>query len=84
MNVSALAEAVILQSFADLWDKAHWQESLEFFAGGGFDYYAGIAGLEPAGKTKLLLMFERQMEAAGHRGPQKKKHSEEASDRCFF
>ena len=60
--MKAMAEAIILQSIEDLWDEAHRNESLEFFRGGGFDFYAGIAGLGPAEKLKLLGMFERQLE----------------------
>ena len=71
MKIRALAEAVILQSFADLWDKEYRQESLEFFSGGGFDYFADIAGLGAGEKTQLLSMFEKQMEASGQTGPKK-------------
>ncbi|MDA8324660.1 MAG: hypothetical protein M0033_00415 [Nitrospiraceae bacterium] len=61
MKMKALAEAIILQSFEDLWDKVHRNESLEFFKGGGFDFYAGVAGLGPEGKLKLLDMFKTHL-----------------------
>ncbi|MDA8092048.1 MAG: hypothetical protein M0Z61_17725 [Nitrospiraceae bacterium] len=62
MNIKALAEAVILQSLEDLWNAAHRSESIEFFSGEGFDYYAGIAGLGAREKEELLSIFGAHME----------------------
>ncbi len=71
--MKALAEAIILQSFEDLWDQVHRNESLEFFKGGGFDFYAGIAGLGTAEKLKLLEMFKSQMAAERPARPEREK-----------
>lgn len=73
MKMKALAEAIILQSFEDLWDKAHRDESLEFFKGEGFEFYAAVAGLGPAEKMKLLDMFRRQLAEEGRKEPRKEK-----------
>ena len=72
MKIKALAEAIILQSFEDLWDNAHRSESLEFFNGDGFDYYSELAGLGTREKMELLSMFGKQMELTGLVAAEKK------------
>lgn len=56
MKIRKLAEAIILQSVEDLWDKRHRIESIEFFSGEGFRLCSDMAGFSDREKTKMLGM----------------------------
>ena len=57
MAVKNVAEAVILQSIEDLWDKKWKEESVSFFNGEAFNACAEIAGLTASDRKKLLAMI---------------------------
>jgi hypothetical protein len=59
MGIRNLAEAVILQSIEDLWDKNHKSDCLAFFKGEGFRLASEMAGMSAADKLRLLLMLRR-------------------------
>jgi len=52
-----LAEAVILQAMEDLWSNFYGEESVEFFQGTGFNWYADMAGMSPYEKSSLLNLM---------------------------
>lgn len=52
--MNKLAQAIILQSVEDLWDRRHMAGSVEFFSGEGFHICAQMAGLGPKEKFKML------------------------------
>ena len=54
-----LAEAVILQAMEDLWSNFYGEESIEFFQGTGFSWYADMAGMSPYEKNSLLSLMRR-------------------------
>jgi hypothetical protein len=60
-RVQYLAEAVILQSLADLCDKRHHQDCQSFFRGEGFTIWADLAGLSPLDQIRLLDMIQKRM-----------------------
>jgi hypothetical protein len=57
MAVKNVAEAIILQSIEDLWDKKCKEESVSFFKGEAFNACAEIAGLTASDRKKLLAMI---------------------------
>jgi hypothetical protein len=57
MAVRNVAEAIILQSIEDLWDKKWKEESVSFFRGEAFNACAEIAGLTAFDRKKLLAMI---------------------------
>jgi len=57
-SIKSLAEAIILQSMADLWNPAHRDESLRFFEGKGYQLCADIAGLNWTEKLKMRRMLK--------------------------
>ncbi len=57
MAVRNVAEAIILQSIEDLWDKKWKKESVLFFRGEAFNACAEIAGLGASDRKKLLAMI---------------------------
>ncbi|MBI4823348.1 MAG: hypothetical protein HY805_03845 [Nitrospirae bacterium] len=72
--MNKLAQAIILQSVEDMWDKQHRAECMEFFTGEGFHICAQMAGLLPNEKSKLLnlawkvlMLTNSQDESAGKR-----------------
>lgn len=62
MGVRNLAEAIILQSIEDLWNKEHRGNCIRFFNGHAFNICAGIAGINPADQEKLLNMINGSIE----------------------
>ncbi len=52
-----LAEAVILQSIEDLWDKSQKSNCIGFFMGEGFHIYARIAGIKLSDRMELLRLI---------------------------
>ena len=72
MGLRDLSEAVLLQSFADLWAKEERKYSLKFFSSEDFIIWAESAGMSLSDQVKLLDMIRQ---AAKYR-PQKKKYSE--------
>jgi len=61
-GVRYLAEAVILQSLADLCDKRHSQDCRRFFRGEGFTVWADLAGLSPLEQIRLLSMIQKAIQ----------------------
>lgn len=57
MGIRNLAEAVILQSIEDLWDKSNKSDCLAFFKGEGFNIFARIAGIKFSDRMKLLRLI---------------------------
>ncbi|HBG92287.1 MAG: hypothetical protein A3J81_06355 [Nitrospirae bacterium RIFOXYB2_FULL_43_5] len=53
-QAKSIAEAVILQSMEDIYERGHMRESIEFFNGSGFELCAEIAGLTEREKTEIL------------------------------
>ncbi len=62
MKVQHLAEAIILQSIEDLWDDAHREDSINFFAGKDFRTCAAAAGIDISDQIKILKMIEKPVE----------------------
>ncbi|MDQ7787106.1 MAG: hypothetical protein RDU01_05820 [Thermodesulfovibrionales bacterium] len=58
-RVQFLAEAVILQSLADLCDRRYCQECQRFFRGEGFMIWSDLAGLSPLDQIRLLSMIHK-------------------------
>lgn len=56
MGLKNLAEAIILQSFEDLWDERHKADCMTFFGGEGFDICARIAQLNSSDRVKLISL----------------------------
>ncbi|MEW6599995.1 MAG: hypothetical protein AB1499_03405 [Nitrospirota bacterium] len=63
MGYRSLAEAVILQSLADLSDPVHREESREFFGGDGFKIYGDIAELDYFNKLKIIHLLKGRRNA---------------------
>jgi len=61
-RVQYLAEAVILQSLADLCDKRYCQDCRRFFRGEGFTVWADLAGLSPLEQIRLLSMIQKTIQ----------------------
>ena len=61
-GVRYLAEAVILQSLADLCDQRYCQDCRRFFRGEGFTLWAHLAGLSPLEQIRLLAMIQKRMQ----------------------
>lgn len=57
MKAKKLAEAIILQSFEDLWDSKNRASSVEFFSGEGFRHCSDIACMSDTDKKRLLEMI---------------------------
>ena len=57
MDIKGIAELVILQSIEDLWDRRERAASAKFLNGRGFDLCAGLAGIGPAERRKLLELL---------------------------
>lgn len=53
-KLETLAEAVLLQALADLWDRRHREESIAFLAGSDFKACASLAGMAEEQQAKLL------------------------------
>ncbi len=58
-SLTALAEAIILQSLEDLWSKTQKNKSLEFFTGEGFHICAEMAGMKIMDRIRLLGMLRK-------------------------
>ncbi len=58
-KISALAEAMILQSIEDLWSKTKRKRSLEFFMGEGFSLCADMAGMKVVDRLRLFRMLRK-------------------------
>ncbi|MFZ5906670.1 MAG: hypothetical protein ACOYVJ_04590 [Nitrospirota bacterium] len=56
-GVQHLAEAVILQSMADLCERRHRQECRKFFRGEGFAVWADLARLSSLDQIRILFML---------------------------
>lgn len=56
MDISNLAEAIILQSIEDLWNRYHREDCIKFFAGREFNMCARMAGMNSANRIKLINM----------------------------
>ena len=56
-----LTEAVILQAAEDLWNSHNRRESIEFFTGEEFRWWATIAGMSPFEKLGFLGLINRAL-----------------------
>lgn len=61
MKARHLAEAIILQSIEDLWDKDSREESIRFFTGEDFRTCAAIAKIDIADQIRILTMLSEQI-----------------------
>jgi hypothetical protein len=61
MMAKNLAEAVLLQSIEDLWDKKESKKCFSFFKGNGFHLCSDIAGISPVDRRKLLSLIVRSI-----------------------
>jgi hypothetical protein len=59
MKLRRLAESVILQSLDDLWDERYRAESIDFFTGREFHFFAKMAGMDTEDKIRLLRMVKK-------------------------
>lgn len=57
-GIKYLAEAVILQSLADLCDKRYCTDCRRFFRGEGFLVWADLAELDALDQIRLLAMIQ--------------------------
>jgi hypothetical protein len=62
MMAKNLAEAIVLQSIEDLWDKKESRDCFSFFKGEGFPLCADIASIPLADRRKLLSLIGRSIE----------------------
>lgn len=58
-SLKNLAEAIILQSIADLWSKTHRRESIEFFTGDGFRQCADMADMSVVDRLRIIRMLRK-------------------------
>ena len=58
MKTRNMAEAIILQSIEDLWDKDEREECIKFFSGENFRTCAAIAGLGTIEQIKILRILD--------------------------
>jgi|WetSurMetagenome_2_1015567.scaffolds.fasta_scaffold00818_7 hypothetical protein len=61
MSLKTLAEAVIIQSAADIMDKHQQVEAVEFFAGEGFRVCSRIAGVDHSAQHIILNLIRRHV-----------------------
>ena len=61
-----LAEAVIVQSMEDLWNRNHKKESADFFIGEGFRIASEMAGMSAVDRLKLLLILRGSVKNISH------------------
>ena len=59
MRLKNLAEAIIVQSMEDLWNRNHKKESSQFFMGEGFRLASEMAGMSAVDRLRLLLILRR-------------------------
>src|SRR4030042_4949769 len=58
MGVRSLAEAIILQSIEDLWNKKENQDCIAYFKGDAFDICARLAGMKIPDQVRLLTLLK--------------------------
>ncbi|MEW6584069.1 MAG: hypothetical protein AB1442_00485 [Nitrospirota bacterium] len=61
VGLRSLAEAVILQSMADLWNRDYHHASKKFFRGEGFTLWAALAGIGPLSRIRLLNLIQKEI-----------------------
>lgn len=61
MGLKGLAEGIILQSMADLWDEREREASIAFFKGQDFSVCAKTAGMDLNDQVRLLNMVKEAM-----------------------
>jgi len=61
MAIKHLAEAIILQSIEDLWERQQKEGCVVFFEGEGFSLCSGMAGINMFHKRKLLGLISRSI-----------------------
>ena len=62
MNARKMAELIMLQSIADLWDEQDRSGSIDFFRGDGFTLCADIAGMDLYDQIRMLNMVSNVVE----------------------
>lgn len=66
MGIKVLAEAVILQSMEDLWDKKERDDAIRFFNSEGFSTFAGIAGMNFFEQLRVYNMVNKMTRGERH------------------
>ena len=66
MAVKDLAEAIIVQAMADLWDLEHETDSRRFFAGSSYVTCADLAGWNSEQRVKMLFMLLTGLTGGGN------------------
>ncbi|KAF0143303.1 MAG: hypothetical protein FD156_2722 [Nitrospirae bacterium] len=61
MSAKTLAEAIILQTMEDLWDKNERADAVRFFDGEGFSACAEIAGMNFFEQVRLYNMANKMI-----------------------
>jgi hypothetical protein len=61
-NLTTLAEAIILQSFEDLFDEKYIEDCKAFFYGKGFNICAEIAGMKTIEQIKLINLVRKYLD----------------------
>ncbi|TAL22276.1 MAG: hypothetical protein EPN94_11395 [Nitrospirae bacterium] len=61
MSAKTLAEAIMLQTMEDLWDKNERADAVRFFDGEGFGVCAKIAGLNFFEQLRLYNMANKMI-----------------------
>ena len=73
MSVKCLAEAIILQSVADLWTESEREDSITFLTGDGFKACSEMAGMGISERIKLLTLASDAMRLTAEITKDKKK-----------
>jgi hypothetical protein len=61
MAIKHLAEAIILQSIEDLWNRQQKKDCVAFFEGAGFHLCAEMSNMNTFHKKKLLKLISRSI-----------------------
>jgi len=61
MAIRHLAEAIILQSIEDLWNRQQKKDCVAFFEGEGFHFCAGTAGINMFQRRRLIKLISRSI-----------------------
>ncbi|MBF0558240.1 MAG: hypothetical protein HQL08_05625 [Nitrospirae bacterium] len=66
MQVKRLAEAILLQSFEDLWSEEERPASIDFFSGEGYRICSEIADMTSDDKGGMLVMVRGVLKQQSH------------------
>jgi hypothetical protein len=57
MGLKSMAEAVILQSLEDFWNRTYRKQSMDFFKGEGFEICSDIAQIDAIKQIEILCFL---------------------------